>query len=81
MEETKLSLAGSYAGIGEGTLGRRPLLHPAPCPPPGDLCCALTVHLQKVRLQVWMQTAMSQAVTQVPVQGQDIQQNLWAAKR
>lgn len=40
----------------------------------------LTVHLQEVGLQVRVQAAMGQAVTQVPVQGQDIQQNLQTAK-
>lgn len=73
MEETKLSLAGVVlveAGIplGGAPFSTRPFARPM-----GNLCSALTVHLQEVGLQVWMQTAMGQAVTQVPVQGQDIQ--------
>lgn len=44
-----------------------------PCKGPGS---ALTVHLQEVGLQVRVQAALGQAVAQIPVQGQDIQQNL-----
>ena len=47
-----------------------------PCTHPIGICSALTVHLQEVGLQVWMEASSGQAVTQVPVQRQDIQENL-----
>lgn len=59
------------AGPGRKSLGRA-LLHPPLCPPKG-IGSALTVHLQEVGLQVWVEASSGQAVTQVPVQGQDIQ--------
>lgn len=47
-----------------------------PCTHPIGICSALTVHLQEVGLQVWMEASSGQAVTQVPIQCQDIQENL-----
>lgn len=43
------------------------------CAHPMGACSALTVNLQEVGLQVWVEASSGQAVTQVPVQGQDIQ--------